>query len=76
MAEIEVKNKFSVGDRIELIHPQGNLILEIAAMRNKHGAHIEVAPGNGHFVRIPLPAGYAGAFMARFVTNEEVAESD
>jgi putative protease len=77
MAEIEVKNKFSVGDRIELIHPHGNRILEIAAMRNKHGARIEVAPGNGHFVRIPLPAGYAGAFMARFVTNDdEVTETN
>ena len=76
MAEIEVKNKFSVGDRIELIHPHGNQTLAITAMRNKHGASIDVAPGNGHFVRIPLPAGYAGAFMARFVTNEEVAESD
>jgi putative protease len=77
MAEIEVKNKFSVGDRIELIHPHGNQILTITAMRNKHGASIEVAPGNGHFVRIPLPAGYAGAFVARFVTNdEEVAETD
>jgi U32 family peptidase len=77
MAEIEVKNKFAVGDRIELIHPHGNQTLAIAAMRNKHGADIEVAPGNGHFVRIPLPAGYAGAFMARFVANdEEVAETD
>ncbi len=77
MAEIEVKNKFSVGDRIELIHPKGNQTLAITAMRNKHGADIEVAPGNGHFVRIPLPLGYAGAFMARFVANnEEVAETD
>jgi putative protease len=77
MAEIEVKNKFSVGDRIELIHPQGNQTLAISAMRNKHGSDIEVAPGNGHFVRIPLPAGYAGAFVARFVTNdEELAETD
>jgi len=76
MAEIEVKNKFSVGDRIELIQPHGNQTLAITAMRNKHGVSIAVAPGNGHFVRIPLPAGYAGAFVARFVTNEEVAESD
>ncbi len=77
MAEIEVKNKFSVGDRIELIHPHGNQTLAIAAMRNKHGASIEVAPGNGHFVRIPLPPGYAGAFMARFVANDEdVTETD
>ena len=67
MAEIEVKNKFSVGDRIELIHPNGNVELAIEAMRDKNGACVNVAPGNGHFVRIPLPAGYQGAFIARFV---------
>jgi putative protease len=75
MAEIEVKNKFSVGDRIELIHPQGNLELEIAAMRGKNNAVVSVAPGNGHHVRIPLPAGYEGAFVARFVDSTEVQSS-
>jgi U32 family peptidase len=69
MAEIGVKNRFSVGDRIELIHPGGNLELDIEAMRDKHGASVNVAPGNGHFVRIALPAGYQGAFVARFVAN-------
>ncbi len=69
MAEIDVKNKFSVGDRIELIHPKGNLELAIASMRGKHDAPVNVAPGNGHRVRIPLPAGYEGAFIARFVTD-------
>jgi U32 family peptidase len=69
MAEIEVKNKFSVGDRIELIHPKGNLELEISTMRGKNNASINVAPGNGHRVRIPLPSGYQGAFIARFVTD-------
>jgi putative protease len=75
MAEIEVKNKFSVGDRIELIHPQGNLELEIAAMRGKNDSTVSVAPGNGHRVRIPLPAGYEGAFVARFVDAAEIQSS-
>jgi U32 family peptidase len=66
LAEIEVKNRFSVGDRIELIHPNGNRQLEISAMRGRNDAPVAVAPGNGHRVRIPLPSGFAGAFIARF----------
>jgi putative protease len=72
LAEIEVKNKFSVGDRIELIHPNGNLELAIASMRDKHRSPVSVAPGSGHRVRIPLPAGYEGAFVARFVAADEL----
>jgi putative protease len=68
-AEIEVKNKFGIGDRIELIHPNGNLELSISHMLNKKHAPIEVAPGSGHRVHIPLPAGYEGAFIARFIAR-------
>ncbi|OYY92381.1 MAG: U32 family peptidase [Hydrogenophilales bacterium 28-61-23] len=71
LAEIEVKNKFSIGDRIELIHPKGNLALTIEAMQGKNHAPVNVAPGSGHRVSIPLPAGYEGAFIARFVANAE-----
>ena len=67
LAEIDVKNKFSVGDRIEVIHANGNLELVIDQLRNAAGDTIQVAPGSGHRVRIPLPAGYQGAFLARFV---------
>ncbi len=68
-AEIDVKNRFGVGDRIELIHPDGNLVVKIECME-KVGADgtatpVEVAPGSGHRVRIPLPAGRQGAFLAR-----------
>ena len=70
LAEIDVKNKFSVGDRIELIHPRGNLELTITTMHGKDGAPVNVAPGSGHRVSIPLPAGYEGAFVARFVTEQ------
>jgi putative protease len=38
-------------------------------MRGKNSHPISVAPGNGHRVRIPLPADYEGAFVARFVND-------
>ncbi|MBP9714269.1 MAG: U32 family peptidase [Sterolibacterium sp.] len=67
LAEIEVMNRFAVGDRLEIIHPRGNLDLPLAAMQNAEGQPTEVAPGNGHHVRIHLPAGYEKAFVARYV---------
>jgi len=67
MAEIEVKNRFSVGDRIEVIHPSGNFELTLTRMDNADGAPLGVAPGNGHRVWIPLPVELPGAMLARFV---------
>ncbi|MDP2135020.1 MAG: U32 family peptidase C-terminal domain-containing protein, partial [Sulfuritalea sp.] len=67
LAEIAVKNHFEVGDRIEILRPAGNLELIIEAMKNREGEPVTVAPGSGHRVRIALPPGCAGAFVARFV---------
>ena len=67
IAEIEVKNHFSVGDRIEVIRPQGNLEVIIDAMHDKDGKPATVAPGSGYRMRIALPPGCEGAFIARFI---------
>jgi U32 family peptidase len=67
LAEIEVKNRFSVGDRIEIIRPAGNLELVIEAMQNRDGEPATVAPGSGHRMRLALPPGCEGAFVARYV---------
>ena len=67
IAEIEVKNRFAVGDRIEVVHPSGNHSLTIEQMTSRDGRPVSVAPGSGHFVRIPLPAGCDSAFIARYV---------
>jgi putative protease len=71
LAEIAVKNRFAVGDRIEIIRPQGNLELVIAAMCNTENQPVSVAPGSGHHVRIALPPGCEGAFVARFLATAE-----
>ena len=67
LAEIDVKNRFAVGDRIEVIHPSGNLELLLERMENTEGVPISVAPGNGHRVWIPLPGELPGALLARFL---------
>lgn len=53
---VEVKNRFERGNQVELITPQGNLSFDLAAIEAKDGASIEVAPGSGHVVKIPIPA--------------------
>lgn len=65
-ATVEVKNKFSVGDTLEIIHPSGNQTCVLQAMRRK-GASIEVAPGNGIQVCIPNMAGKEQALIARLI---------
>ena len=64
-AEVEVKNKFAVGDQIEVIHPGGNHIFTLEQMQNSNGESIDVAPGSPLQVRIPLASTYAGALLAR-----------
>ncbi|MDQ5916024.1 MAG: family peptidase [Pseudomonadota bacterium] len=70
LAEIDVKNRFAVGDRLEIIHPSGNSELALARMENTEGAAINVAPGNGHRVWVPLPEASVGAYVARFVADQ------
>jgi len=54
-ASIEVKNKFSVGDSLELMTPQGNLSFTLKQMENRKGLSVDVAPGSGHHMKIILP---------------------
>ena len=54
MAEIDVKNKFAIGDQLELILPKGNQIFELKDMCDMDGNHMDIAPGGGYRVKIPL----------------------
>ncbi len=53
MMEVEVKNRFAVGDTLEILLPQGNHYLTLEKMENSKNSPIEVAPGSGHRVKIP-----------------------
>ncbi len=67
IAEIDVKNKFRVGDRLEIIHPSGNRIVQLTEMRNLKGEPVTTAPGSGHRVQIPLQGELAKGMVARFM---------
>jgi len=66
MAEILVKNRFQVGDRLEVIHPTGNYTIELSQMLDAKGQAVAIAPGSGHRVKIPLGRQVENAFIARF----------
>lgn len=55
-AVIDVKNKFAVGDKLELILPQGNRDIVVENMLDMHNRALDEAPGGGYIVKVPLPA--------------------
>lgn len=66
-ATVMVKNRFSVGDRLEILHPTGNTLITLEQMTNMAGEPLTVAPGSGHIVRMPLESQWDGAFIARLL---------
>ncbi|KAA6186971.1 U32 family peptidase [Thiohalocapsa marina] len=55
LAEIEVRNRFAVGDELELLTPSGATRFRLRRMLDMAGNCIDVAPGSGWRVRVELP---------------------
>ena len=62
LAQVKVKNRFGLGDHLELMTPEGNLHFDLDELRNERGEPITVAPGDGHTVYLPVPEGVALQF--------------
>ncbi len=54
LLKIDVKNKFLVGDNLELMTPTGNIQFNLSDMISKKGEKMDYAPGSGHVVDIPV----------------------
>jgi putative protease len=66
LAEVDVRNKFAVGDELELILPRGNTRFRLERMLGRDGEAMREAPGAGHRVHIPLdPPDWAMGLLAR-----------
>ncbi len=66
MVLVAVKNKFAVGDRLELILPSGNHSFILQGMEDMEGRQIREVPGGGHRVHIPLGEGdFSMGLLAR-----------
>lgn len=55
LAEIEVKNRFELGDSMELMTPTGNTHFTLDIMQDEQGNQMQVAPGSGYIVYAKLP---------------------
>ena len=68
LADIEARNKFGVGDRLQVIHPSGNHELLVEQMFNKKGEPVQEASGSGHYVRIPIAASdLSNAMVSKYI---------
>ena len=67
---IDVRNKFHVGDWVEVIHPSGNRIVQITALEGREGEPVDVGRGVGHAVWVhgdSWSANDDGAYLARLI---------
>ncbi|MBA5606751.1 tRNA 5-hydroxyuridine modification protein YegQ [Duganella sp. FT3S] len=66
-AEVDVKNRFAVGDQLEVLHPTGNTLVRVEQIQSLDGAPMDAAPGSGHRVRIALDQRFDKALLARML---------
>ncbi len=64
-ALVETKNRFAVGDTLEIIHPQGNRQVPLTQMKSEKGEPLNVAAGSPVKVWIPVDGPAEGALIAR-----------
>ncbi len=56
MLIVDVKNRFAVGDEMELMTPSGNTRFRLKSITSQTGGQMVLAPGSGHIVLIPSPS--------------------
>ena len=54
-APLEVKNRFSIGDKLVLMTPDGNHDFTLETLKDNDHQDIEGAPGSGYQVKVKLP---------------------
>lgn len=76
LAEVKVKNRFAVGDHLELMTPRGNYHFDLHRLYDRQQQAIGVAPGDGHVVYLPIPEQVSlefGLLMRDLESGEAVA---
>lgn len=73
LIEIDVKNKFLIGDQLELMTPKGNKTFTLTRMENFKGDVVEDAKGSGHKVAIEVDTDVDLSFgiIMRYLTDGE-----
>ncbi len=73
LVQVNARNKFSVGDKLEIIHPKGNFDVQVTRLENAQAEEVQAALGSGHTVWLDLPESCVGAFVARYLHAAEQA---
>jgi putative protease len=55
MMTIDVKNRFAVGDMLELHYPGGSCRFRLDRLQRSNGESVREAPGSGYTMQIPVP---------------------
>jgi len=72
LASLLVKNKFRVGDEMELVSPQGNRRFRLETLLDRNAEPLEEAPGGGWEVLAVLPEGADEmALLTRLVSRSD-----
>ena len=73
-ADVRVKNRFAVGDELELLTPAGNHSFRLESMRRDDDTDLQLAPGDGWEVRIPVPASVSSALDGHALLTRMLSE--
>lgn len=65
LARVEIKNAFSVGDLVHIIHPTGNELFTVDSIANTKGESLTIANRTSEEVLLKFPPGKEGAFVAK-----------
>ena len=66
---IDVKNRFQIGDEMELMTSNGNFSFRLETLLSSDDQPREDAPGSGFIVKIPAPQGMQQAERALLIRN-------
>lgn len=70
---IDVKNRFSVGDHLELMSPGGSIDFTLEEIESEQMGTVSSAPGSGHRVRIHNPGIQPDyGLLVRYIPEQEV----
>ena len=71
LSKLQAKNRFSTGDRLEVINQQGNRDIVMGQMKTEKGEVIESAKGSAYVVWADIGKTDTMTMLARYLTNDE-----
>lgn len=75
---VDVKNRFNIGDKLEVMTPTGNAMMVLDYMCDEKGQPLVVAPGSGYKVKVTVPKGLSAddAILLRVIDTEAALDTE